>query len=265
MTVSKENKKNKVVIISDCTDISYNELYQTLCYELDQNNMDDVQIAPLVPVKNFSIENTAFAVRIMAEICSPGTIFLVVVNGTNNNPERIFGRLKNGIIFVGNNSGYFNWLFDDVGIDTVFKNNIDRTKNKKSFGGKHVQAPTVAKLLSGIPFQAIGEPFNVESISNYKIPIGTVVHCDNFGLMKIMSPKIIDLNESEQVNIFINGEYKCKAVFSTTMKSLADGTWVLFPGSSLDSIPELGKVRSRNSAAELGVQEGDVISWEKIF
>lgn len=264
MTTSKREQKNKVVIITDCTDIAFNELHQTLSSELSCAHLDHFEIAPLVPVKNFSIESASFAIRIMADLCLPGTIFLVVVNATRSNPERIFGRLNNGLIFVGNNSGYFNWLFDDLGIDIIFKNNIDRTKNKKSFGGKYVQAPTVVKLLSGIPFEKIGEPFERNDLSKYKISHGTVVHCDNFGLMKIFSPKITDLNESDPLKIFVNGNEAVDAVYSTQMKSLLDGTWVLFPGSSLDSMPELGCVRSRNSALDLGVQEGDVISWERI-
>lgn len=256
--------KKKIVIISDCIDIAYNELYQTLTNELENNRIHNFQIDPLVSVKNFSIVNTAFAIRLMAEIYPSDTIFLVVVNGTDNRPDRVFGRTKNGILFVGNNSGYFNWIIEDFGLDFIYKNNVDRLINSKSFGGKYVQAPTVAKLLSGIPWKEIGQPLDIEEISTYKIPHGTVVHCDNFGLMKIKHPKITQLKEQDHLKICINGKDKCKAIYSNKMKSLPDGTWVLFPGSSLDSMPELGKVRSKNSAEELGVVEGDLITWELI-
>ncbi len=259
-----EDEEKKIVIISDCTDIAYNELYQTLGNEFYKNSVSNVKIDPLVSVKKFSIENAAFAIRLMADIYPAGTTFLVVVNGTKSNPDRIFGQTKNGILFVGNNSGYFNWTFEELGLEYIYKNKIDRIKNNKSFGGKYVQAPTVVKLLSKIPLDEIGEEFDLNKISSYKIKNGTVIHCDNFGLMKIKSPKVTDLVEGCRIEILVNNDYKCDAVYSNKMKSMPDGTWVLFSGSSLDSMPELGKVRSKNSAEELSVTEGDVISWRAI-
>ncbi len=254
----------KIVVITDCTDIAYSELYHRIDDVLSEHNVDDVHIAPLVPVKNFSIEHAAFSIRLMAELCRPGTMFHVVVNGTNKSPERIFGKTKNGIYFVGNNSGYFNWMIEDFGLDCLYQNFQNRSKNSKSFGGKHVGAPTAAKIMSGVAFEELGNKVDEAFLSDYKITDGAVVHCDNFGLIKIKHPGLDNLSENQRLKIFVNQEPRIEARFSTKWKIQPDGDWILFTGSSLNGLPELGKIRAQNSASELGVKEGDVINWEPI-
>ena len=251
----------KIVIITDCTDVAYNELHQIVSRELENYKIMDFQIAPLVSVKNFSIFNASFSIRVLAELYPPGSVFFVVVNGTNKNPDRIFGKTMNGIIFVGNNSGYFNWMIKDFGLKWLYRNKMDRGNNSRSFGGKHVGAPTVAKIVSGISLEDIGEPVSEDFLSDFSILDGTVVYCDNFGLMKISHPKLTEFYEGQKIEISVNGEYRVDGIYATKWKTQLDGTWVLFPGSSLDFMPELGRVRAKNSADELGVGEGDVISW----
>ena len=252
----------KIVIITDCTDIAFNELYRTIDGLLQEQRIKDYQIDPLIPIKNFSIENTAFSLKLLAGIYDKDTIFHVVVNGTNFSPNRIFGKLKNGITFVGNNSGYFNWMIEKHGLECLYENRLGRDKDSRSFGGKHVGAPTVAKIVAGETFDNLGFEVPQDYLSDYTISDGTIVHCDNFGLMKIKYEKPIQLKEMQNIKIYVNNQYKLDAIFTQKWKTQQPGTWVLFPGSSLGGIPELGRVRAKNSAIELGVEEGDLITWE---
>jgi len=253
-----------VVILTDCTDIAFNEMRQTLLNELDSFAIHDINISPIVMINHFSVINAAFNIRLFSEIYpAEKTIFIVVVSGLNSNPERIFGKTKNGLTFVGNNSGYFNWLIQDVGIEYLYQNKTTREVNGNSFGGKYVQVPTAAKLIAGLPLDHLGVKKEEGFIRDFVIENGTVVHCDNFGLMKIKSNKLTHFCEGEKLRIFVNNIYKADGIYTEKMKSQKDNTWVLFTGSSLYGLPELGKVRSQNSAQELGVKVGDIISWEK--
>jgi S-adenosylmethionine hydrolase len=253
----------RIVIFTDCVDCSYNEMHQVLVNEVERLGDGNINISPLVPIKNFSVVNASFNLRLMAEICPPeSTLFVVVVHGVRSAPERIFGRTRKGLLFVGNNSGYFNWLIEDFGLDFVYENKTTHEVNGKSFGGKYVQIPTAAKIVTGTPFDQLGTHKSEDYLSKFSIPYGTVVHTDNFGLMKIKAPRLDNLKDGTKIKIYVNDEFRAEGIFSEKFKKQKDGTWVLFTGSSLYGLPELGCVRSQNSAHQLGVCEGDVISWK---
>lgn len=256
--------KKQVVIITDCVDIAFNEMYQTLLNETKALNYEDFHIAPLVSVKNFSVVNASFVIRLLGDLYPAGTIFAIIVSGTDLHPARIFGETKNGIIFIGNNSGYLGWFLEDFGLAKLYENNLNRQIESKSFGGKYVQIPTAARLLAGEDFNTLGIERDEAFLHKLSLTPGTIVHCDNFGLMKIKSPKFSEFKEGEALEVFLNGKFAVKAHYTEKMKLQKDGNWVLFTGSSLYGLPELGRVRSQNSAAELGAQEGDVITWRKV-
>src|SRR5579859_8043757 len=260
-----ENMITHAVIITDCTDISFVEMHQSLYNQLDEYGIHHVHIAPLVSVKNFSVIHTAFSIRLLADIFPPTkTIFIVVVHGIATNPARIFGQTSDGLTFIGNNSGYFNWLIKDFGLKYIYENKINRTLDGRSFGGKYVQIPTAAKIIANIPHDEIGNKREESFLSDYDIPDGTVVHIDNFGLIKIKAPQLSSLNPGDSVQIFVNGSPSVHALYSEKMKREQDGKWVLFAGSSLYGLPELGRVRSDDSAKELSIKIGDIITWKKI-
>jgi S-adenosylmethionine hydrolase len=218
----------------------------------------------MIAIKHFSTINAAFNIRLFSEIYPPDkTLFVVVVSGLNSNPERIFGQTKNGLTFVGNNSGYFSWLAQDLGLEYIYQNITTREVDGKSFGGKYVQIPTAAKIIANIPLEQIGIQKTNDFLADLPIKEGTVVHCDNFGLMKLKAPKLTNFYEGEKLKFFVNNVYAVDGIYTEKMKQQKDNTWVLFTGSSLSGLPELGKVRSQNSAKELNVIEGDVISWER--
>lgn len=251
----------KVVVFSDCIDIAYNEIYEILSNGFEEHNLTDIQIAPLVALQPFSIVQTAFSLRLMAELCKPGTLFLVIMYGSGQNPQRIFGQTRHGILFVGRNAGYFNWMLEDFGLQSLYVTRLDEKVPKRTFGGKYIQAPTTVQLLASESLEDIGDRVDPSFLMPYEIPKGTVVHVDNFGLMKMKSSPIV-YPEGTPLRIYVNGTYKFDAIFTEKMKRQPDGTWVIYPGSSLNHLPELGRVRSRHSASEIGVVEGDVIAWE---
>ncbi len=262
-SILKKQTQRKIVIFSDCRDIAYNEIYQTLTNHLTMLNVKNYHIDPLVPIQNFSIISTSFSLRLLAEIYPPGTIFLVIVNSSSYIAERVFGKTANGITFIGSNTGYFNWLIEDCGLDEFYINKINRQVDNPPFGGRNVQVPTAAKILSGVSFCEIGEIANKSVLRTYEIPGGTVVHVDNFGLMKIKNLKLTGIKEGTKLKVYINNDKEVDAIYSEKLKCHEPGTWVVYPGSSLNGLPELGKVLSPDSAGELNVKVGDIITWKK--
>lgn len=253
-----------VVVITDCIDIAYNEIYAVLDTLINANDVKNVRIHPYVPVKKFSVINTAFSIRLLADLYGKDAYFLVIVSATKDSSERIFGKTKHGVVFVGNNSGYFGWMVNDYGCEYLYKNNITKDTDYKSFGGKFVQAPTMVKLLMGVDNTLLGEEVPADHLRSIIINDGTVVHCDNFGLMKIKGPIDVNLNDGDHLQIFVNDAPSVEAIFSKSMKKHEDGSWILYPGSSINGFLELGMVRHEDSASLLSVREGDKITWKII-
>jgi len=252
-----------IVIFTDCTDVASSEIYGQLHTLLHNNNIK-YNIAPVIHVENFSIINAAFLVRLMANIYSKNSIFLVIVNATNDNPVRIFGETCNGIKFVGNNSGYFSWLFDDFGISEVYLTHNNREYDNRSFGGRNVQVPTVVDIATKKNLNVIGEKIvDYSMLKKCNILQGTIVHIDNFGLMKFLNVCNDEIRSSSSIDVFINNEFVISARFSNKMKTCKDGEWIIFEGSSLNPpLLELAKVRCRNSALAIGAKIGDVITMK---
>ncbi|OJX09503.1 MAG: hypothetical protein BGO77_06225 [Caedibacter sp. 37-49] len=256
-----------IVIFTDCVDIAFNELHQTINGELDKLGINEFKIAPLVAVREFSIEAASFSIRTLADLYPSGSVFLCVVNPTKqlDGDYRIFGETNHGITFVGDNVGYFNWMIKDFGLKYLYKNKITQDKNSKSFGGKQVGAPTVAKIVSGVSLDELGRKASEADLCEFSIPSGTIVYCDNFGLIKIKFDNLdfSNFKVGQKIRIFVNGDYKLDATYAVKWKLQPDGTWVFFSSSSsMGSMAELGKIKSPNSAAELGVKEGDLILFE---
>ena len=252
-------EKKHVVVITDCKDVAFNEMAWIIRQECSKLGVEDPNIE-LVSVSEFSVINASFLVRLMAVQCLPGTIFSLVINPQKHRSARIYGKTKNGILFFGANTGSFNWFLKDFGVEELYEVN---DPGFISFGGKYVHAPNVAKLVAGISFDSFGKKFPVDQLSILEIPKGTVVHIDNFGLMKIMgdTPKY---EENQKFKIIVNDEYKFDAVFSNRMMSKEDKIWVLYAGSSLHGLPEVGAVRHKEGFKEMNIKIGDVITWEEV-
>ncbi|MCL5239522.1 MAG: SAM-dependent chlorinase/fluorinase [Candidatus Marsarchaeota archaeon] len=252
--------KNYIVIVSDCSDVAYNEMRAAIANELDAlGSADDVVVEPVVSAAPFSIINGAFLVRLMAEIYPPArTTMLVVLNPSKVRPERIAGETKNGFKFVGANTGTLNWLINDFGLKKLYEL---RDPGFVSFGGKYVHSPAAAKVATGIEFEKVGNPIDPNVISKFKIEDGTAVHIDNFGLVKIKG-KPPSFNEGQKLSIYVNNTMRFEAVYANRMMNLDDGVTALYRGSSLGGMPEIGMVRKTDGAKLLGIKIGDMVRWE---
>lgn len=252
------NKMN-VVVITDCKDVAFNEMRRIVINECSKLGAGEVEVE-LVSVAEFSLINAAFLTRLMADYYFEDTVFSIVINPQKHRSARIYGELNNGIKFFGANTGVLSWVLNDFGYKSLYE---VHDPGFISFGGKYVHAPNVAKLVAGRPMDSFGKPFNKEELASLDISEGTIVHIDNFGLLKIMgeTPKF---EEGQKFIISINGEEKFEAKFSNRMMTQDDKDWVLYAGSSLYSLPELGTVRYAEGYKEFGIKIGDKVTWTTI-
>jgi S-adenosylmethionine hydrolase len=246
--------KKRIVFITDCTDIAYSELRGTVLGTIENPEMVDIE--PVVSVHPFSIINGNFILRLMADAYPEGTIFSVVLNPMKERPERLIGKTKKKCFyFLGANTGVFDWFLKDFGVSEIYELN---DPGFFPFGGKYVHAPAVAQIANGKNLNEMGNKFNENLIKTLNVEPGTIIHIDNFGLMKL-NLKLSDvgnLDEGTIVQIKIK-DVALDAVFSKRMMSNDTGKWILYPGSSLNLL-ELGKVRA-NGALEINASVGDIV------
>ncbi|MDE1828087.1 MAG: SAM-dependent chlorinase/fluorinase [Candidatus Micrarchaeota archaeon] len=256
----KENERKNVVIISDCKDIAYNEMRAVILKEIKRYGGENrILVEPLVPVKEMSVINCSFSLRLMAEIYEPKeTVFVIVVNPLKIKGEKLVGETENGFKFVSGNTGAINWLIEDFGIKELYQ---IKDKGFLPFGGKYSNSPLAAKISCGKKLSTLGDRVGKKILRPLEMCAGTIVHIDNFGLIKFKG-KLDSFKEGDNLDIFVNGKKKIVAIFSERMMNKEDGVWVLYKGSSLNGMPELGKVRDPQGAEKLGVKIGDVITWK---
>lgn len=253
-------KTNQVVMITDCKDVAFNEMSWIIRQECQKLGVEDVNVE-LVGVSEFSIINAAFLLRLMAEQCPSSTVFSLVINPQKNRSARIYGRTKNGLLFFGANTGAFSWFLDELGVEELYE---VHDPGFVSFGGKYVHAPNIAKLVAGVPFDNFGKQFSQDQLTKLDTLDGTVVHIDNFGLIKIKGDTP-SYEEGAVFRVSVNGVYKLDATFSKRMMSRGDKEWILYAGSSLNGMPELGTVRYVDGYKEMGIKIGDIVTWEPLL
>ncbi|MDD3998833.1 MAG: SAM-dependent chlorinase/fluorinase [Candidatus Shapirobacteria bacterium] len=248
--------KKRIVFITDCIDVAYNELRGVILNNINKN--DEIIIEPVVPIAPFSIINGNFVLRLIAEAYPENTVFSIILNPSKERPARLIGKTKKkGIYFMGANTGIFTWLFRDFGIEELYELN---DHGFFPFGGKYVHAPAIAQIVMEKPLKDMGHPFDIEKIIKIDIARGTIVHIDNFGLMKFTG-KLAELSDGDKLEVNVNGK-TLKAVYTKRMMSRETKEWVIYPGSSFGLL-ELGKVRE-NGAKELNIKIGDIITFKKI-
>ncbi|MEI6054313.1 MAG: SAM-dependent chlorinase/fluorinase [Candidatus Saccharibacteria bacterium] len=263
--------KQKILVITDCVDIAADELYATLKTELEKMNADEmVEILPIVKIREFSIIDADFCARLLAEIYNPKTLTILTVanplNTATKKRARIAGRLKNGIKFVGANTGAFTWLIKDFGLSELCETSRDGLKGKNfiSFGGKYVHAPIAAKFAFTDDIESVKTAvFNKSDLTELVTEKGTVVYIDNFGVSKI---KLLDselrAKQGDVFKILLNDKIIDKATYCHSMKELSDGETAIYKGSSLGLV-EIGIVRELQSAQKLSISVGDIIKLVK--
>lgn len=252
--------RRKVIIITDCTDVAYLEIRGAIyssAAAYSNGALENFEIEPIVKVEEYQLVNTAFLIRLMAEIYPEGTMINVVVHPSKMRGERIIGRTEiKDIWFEGTNTGAFGWLLKDFGCSELYELH---EPGFVPFGGKYVHAPAVGKALSGCRLSDLGNPFPKEMVKDVNREDGTILHIDNFGNIKFVG----DLKEGKNGDIYrveIGGK-RFQAVYWERMMDRKDGELVIYPGSSF-GYPEIGCVRG-NAAEKLNIAWSDKIVFAK--
>jgi S-adenosylmethionine hydrolase len=251
--------KKYLVNLTDCVDIAAHELYAVLVREVE--NIPDVVVPPVVPISpEFSVINTNFAVRLMADSYPENSILMTTINAEKTRPMNVIGRTqKGGIVFIGRNMGSFDWLTRDFGCAELYDLTRHNSAGFVSFAGKYTTAKIAAAAARGVPLHELGDRIDPGSIVRMDLEPGTIAHIDNFGMMKFVG----DLGPAKSGDVFdvsLAG-HQLEAVYEPRMMSRETGEWVFFPGSSY-GLCELGQVRALGGRA-LEIKVGDVISWQK--
>ncbi len=249
----------RIVLFTDCVDVAANELRATLISATAE--FGNLEIEPFVPISPaFSKLNTNFVIRLMAENYPEGTLFMTTINAERERPRNVIGRTQEkNIIFIGRNMGSFDWLTRDFGCQEPYDLSAHNAGGFVSFAGKYTTAHLAAKAASGVALETLGDAMDPNDIVRLAIRPGTIVHIDNFGMMKFTG-EIGPANEGDEFEVEING-HTIDVVFGRRMMSFETGRWVLFPGSSF-GLFELGKVREIG-APLLGANVGSHIGFRK--
>ncbi|MEW1910816.1 SAM-dependent chlorinase/fluorinase [Kitasatospora sp. NPDC085895] len=250
---------NHIVTVTDCVDIAANELRGTLISTVGDA---DVSVEPFVPIlPAFSAINGNLAMRLMADCYPDGTVLLSTLGPLKERPKAIIGRtLKKDLVFIGRNTGIFDWLTRDLGCAELYDVSAHYGEGKKfvSFAGRSVTAPLAAQAALGVPLSDLGTPLDESEIVRLDLADGTIAHIDNFGSMKFTGG-LPSTEEGARYRVTVKGR-SVEAVYAHRMIGLDTGTWSLFPGSSLGMF-ELGCVR-HYGLPELGAEVGDVLEIE---
>lgn len=117
-----------------------------------------------------------------------------------------------------------------------------------------MHAPAVGKLLAGADPHDLGTPFPEDRLRNLPDLQGQLVHIDNFGNGKFTGE--LWASVGDHLDVDLGGE-RVAAVFADRMMGLQDGTWAVYPGSSLGLL-EIGQVR-KNGLLQYELSPGDQI------
>lgn len=248
--------KNKVVVLTDCIDVAWQEIRGSIYSNCDDY---DVCIEPVVPVDSYSIVNVNFLVKLIAEIYPEGTIICVIVNPLKLRTERIVGRTKKkNLIFEGTNTGAFSWLIEDFGCEELYELH---DPGFVPFGGKYVHAPAVGKIASGVPICELGNAFDISKIRKVDMMEGSVMHIDNFGNLKLFHKFKEEPQNGEHFLIEFNNE-KLEVVYNKRMMEKEDGEVIIYPGSSF-GYTEIGIVRE-HFAEKYKIKNGDIVKIRRV-
>lgn len=248
----------KVIMITDCADVAHIEMELIIEEESKKRGINDVEFK-LVPIEEFSILNAAFLTRLLAEECQPWTVLSVVINPQRHRSARIYGEFLNGVRFFGANTWALTWAINDLWVKNLYEIHDPWFI---TFWWKFVHAPNIAKILADCPFDDFWKSFPIESLQKLDLNEWSIVHIDNFWLMKIFGNPI-SFNDGQKFKIYKNWEYILDAVFAPRMMSLEDDVRCLYAWSSLN-LPELWQVRNKYWYKKIDAKIWDIITWELI-
>jgi S-adenosylmethionine hydrolase len=238
-----EARRGSVVLVSDCTDIAFVEMMlaaQRRAEEHRSGAADRIRFAPLVACNAYSALHASFLLRLIAESALPSTVLMHVMNSGRVRGERLFGRLERApLYFEGANTGAFGWLAQAFGCSECVEL---PDPGFVAFGGKRIHAPAVGRFCAGAELHELGSPFDVARIRGGPPPDNALCHIDNFGNGKIFAEPPADWEDGLPLRVTIDGRVRLRAMYWERMMEREAGTWVVYPGSSLNLL-ELGQVR----------------------
>lgn len=254
-----EKMTRLIVPITDCYDVAYAEMRAALIKAAGSEITSLIE--PVAAVAPLSVINANFVIRLLAEAYSEcGAILYTVVNPSQDQPERVIGRTRRGnLLFAGRNNGAFAWLVQDFGCEELVSL---PDPGYIPFGGKMIYPPFIAKAASGASISDLGTPLAPQAVRRCPIDRGTIVHIDNFGIAKLKLylnlEEELGVRKGDVVTLMVNGCRLGQALYADRLMSAPDDTWVIYSGSSLGGLAEIGV--ARNSAAALGcLHVGDKI------
>jgi S-adenosylmethionine hydrolase len=285
------NKSMPIQIITDIYDVSYNEIYAVMI-SIAKKLKVKVEIAPVASVYELSILHGAFITRLLAESYLIPTVFFTNVSPLQKKPNLVIGETNTGHIFIGPNNGVFEWLAKDHGLkclnevvanknfvvdgkliylpttkppkdyDHLIKNHL--TDNKVIFDSKTLIGPLAVAIASGQKLKTFCQVRENNFLVGFKIEKGTVVHIDNFGIIKIKGS--LSFPSGTKIKVLINGKKRITAIYSTgRMMSHTAGSYILYPSTSFQGLTDLARVRcigSYSAAKTLNINIGDIVNFK---
>lgn len=274
-------------IITDITDASYNEMYAIIHSISERLSETPINIAPFTPVKEYSITHGAFLTRLMAKnYINPVVLYTNVSPHPTHNTDVIGRTKKKNIIFIGANTGVFDWLVKDYGLaelvqitkrkpfivdgefiylpgETPPKNFERRFSNKTehlTFAAHTILGSIASAVTIGMDLRLFGEERDQIFIVKHKIKNGEIVHIDNFGNAKIYGT--ISATEGQRLLVLKDGKKIAQGVYiAGRMMSQPTGIYAIYPSTSLTNMVDMALIRG-DACKSLKLNIGDVLSFK---
>jgi len=273
-------------IITDITDASYNEMYAIIRSISERLSETPINIAPFTHVREYSITHGAFLTRLMAKnYINPVVLYTNVSPHPTHNTD-VIGRTKEkDIIFLGANTGVFDWLVKDYGLAELVQitkrkpfivdgeciylpgekppKNFDKRFSNKSehltFAAHTILGSIASAVTLGMDFKLFGEERDRNFIVRHKIKKGEVVHIDNFGNAKVYGS--ISAKEGQRLLVLKDDKKVAQGVYITgRMMSQPTGSYAIYPSTSLTNMVDIALIRG-DACKSLALNIGDVLAF----
>lgn len=247
---------------------------------------NELTISPFTPVKEFSITQGAFLTRLMAKNYINPVVLFTNVSPHQEYKTDVIGKTKNkDIIFVGANTGVFDWLVRDFGLEYLVQitkrkpyivdgelvylpgedapaDYDSRFLNKSehlTFAAHTILGAIAVALSFGIDYRKFGETRDSDFIVPLDIKSGEIVHIDNYGNAKIYGS--VDFNPDTELKILKDDKLVAEGTYiNGRMMSRPTGSYALYPSTSLPNMVDLALIRG-DACKELGLKIGDVLTF----
>ncbi len=276
-----------VQVITDITDASYNEMFGIMHGVAEKLSKDQVTIAPVAPVQEFSITQGAFLTRLLAKSYITPVVLFTNVSPHQTYKSDVIGKTKDrDIIFIGANTGVFDWLVRDFGLEYLAQITIKKPyvvdgelvylpgdNPPKDYESRYINkagyvtfiAHTIlgsiaVALALGLDYKKFGDDKSADFIVPLEINNGEIVHIDNYGNVKICGSLKFSLGA--KLELSVNKKTTSEALYiNDRMMSYPTNSFVVYPSTSLPDMVDLAMVRG-NATSQLGLKIGDIVTFK---